>query len=144
MMEYCNLGSMADAIKQGLLHRDQEKTLPHLHHTILSAIDIACAMEYLHAAGIIHGDLKAQNVLLKESDLDGRGYVCKVCDFGFSHLAADTTHIETFTSGSVSAMPPEVLKDGYLTPAADVYSFGILLCELLSGEHPCCCHNFMV
>lgn len=135
-MEYCNLGSMANAVEHGLLHMNEEKTLPHFQHITLAAIDVANAMEHLHAAGIIHGDLKSQNVLLKESSSDERGYCCKVCDFGFSRLAPNMTHIQTFTCGSVSAMPPEMLKDGYLAKAADVYSFGILLWELLSGKFP--------
>jgi len=46
------------------------------------------------------------------------------------------THISTFTAGTVSHMPPEVLKDGILTPAVDVFSFGMLLWELISGELP--------
>ena len=46
------------------------------------------------------------------------------------------THISTFTAGTVSHMPPEVLKDGILTPAVDVFSFGMLLWELMAGELP--------
>lgn len=43
------------------------------------------------------------------------------------------THIQTYTCGSVASMPPEVLKDGFLASEADVYSFSIILWELLAG-----------
>lgn len=127
------MGSIFTAVKDGFFHADRERGLPNLQRIVPAAIDVARALEHLHAVGVIHGDLKSQNVLLQASDSDERGYVCKVCDFGFSRLAINRTHIQTFTCGSVRAMPPEVLKDGFLTPAADVYSFGILLWELLRG-----------
>lgn len=58
-------------------------------------------MEYLHAAGILHGDLKPANVLLKSTSADRRGYICKLCDFGLSRLldAAHATHVSTQTYG---------------------------------------------
>lgn len=60
----------------------------------------------------------------------------QVGDFGLSRLLDMDTHISTFSCGTVSHMPPEVLRDGILTPAADVFSFGMLLWELMSGELP--------
>ena len=46
------------------------------------------------------------------------------------------THISTFTAGTVSHTAPEVLRDGILTPSVDVFSFGMLLWELMAGELP--------
>lgn len=111
---------------------------PKLKHAILTALDVAHAMMYLHNVRIIHGDLKAANVLLKSDITDQRGYVCKVGDFGLSRFLAEDTHIETFTCGTITHMPPELLKGGVLTPAADVYSFAILMWELITGVryHP--------
>lgn len=64
-----------------------------------------------------------------------RGYICKVGDFGFSRALLDT-QLETASCGAVNYMPPELLAQGILTPAADVYSFGVLLWELLVGSNP--------
>lgn len=137
VLEYCDRGSLARAIHEGslqLVHRGSSG--PNLGLAILTALDIAHAMMYLHNVRIIHGDLKAANVLLKSDASDPRGFVCKVGDFGLSRFLADDTHIETFTCGTITHMPPELLKGGVLTPAADVYSFAILMWELLTGVSP--------
>lgn len=106
---------------------------PNIIHAVLTALDIASAMMYLHNIRIIHGDLKPENVLLKSDVADPRGFVCKVSDFGLSRFLAEDTHLETFTYGTITHMPPELLKGGILTPSADVYSFAVLIWELLTG-----------
>lgn len=103
---------------------------------LLATMDVAKAMSYLHSKRIIHGDLKPENILLKTDASDSRGYVCKVGDFGLSRFLSTNTHIETFTLGTVAHMPPEMLKNGILTPAADVYSFGMLFWRIMSGQIP--------
>lgn len=133
MMEYCNMGSLSSAMAKGVFCENHDRSSPRVHAIVQAAIDVAKAMKHLHSKGVIHGDLKSQNVLLQKSQENGRDFICKVGDFGLSRLVLNKTHIETFTCGSVRAMPPELLKDGILTPAADVYSFGIMLWELLSG-----------
>lgn len=45
-------------------------------------MDVASGMDYLHSLGILHGDLKSANVLLKSTATDLRGYQCKIADFG--------------------------------------------------------------
>lgn len=133
MMEYCNCGSLFSAIRTGKF-QDSVSGEWKIHDIVLTALDVASALEHLHSKGIIHGDLKSQNVLLSAQGNDPRRFQCKVGDFGFSRLTWNATHINTYTCGAVRAMPPEVLKDGVLTLAADVYSFGILLWEVLAGE----------
>ena len=100
---------------------------------LLTALDIANALAYLHAQKVVHGDLKAHNVLLKSTSADERGFYCKVGDFGLSRMMLNNkTQIETFTCGTVRYMPPELLRDGLMTPAC-----GRLLVSLICTPMPC-------
>ncbi len=51
-------------------------------HVLMCLLDVASAMAYLHSEGVLHGDLKSANVLLKSTATDLRGYMCKLADFG--------------------------------------------------------------
>ena len=94
-------------------------------------LDIAAGMDYLHSIGVLHGDLKSANVLLKSTTTDPRGFLCKLADFGLSRvLDLDMTHISTKTYGTISYMPAELLSQGKMTKQADVYSFAML------SKHP--------
>jgi len=135
VMEYCDQGSLQGAIQRGAFFDNAEKTNLRLVDILLTALDIARGMEHLHAMSIVHGDLKPRNVLMKTKKGDVRGYICKVGDFGFSRSVPDC-HLTTATCGAVNYMPPELLAQGILTPSADVYSFGVLLWELLVGGNP--------
>ncbi|CAD7695593.1 unnamed protein product [Ostreobium quekettii] len=136
VMEYCDRGSLSNALYKHIFCPPGKDAKPNMAHILLTAMDVAAAMRYLHMKGIIHGDLKAQNCLLKTDRSDTRGFVCKVGDFGFSRKIGMNTHIETFTCGTVSHQPPELLRDGILTPAADVYSFGLLMWQMVMGKAP--------
>ncbi|KAJ4791970.1 Nodulation receptor kinase-like protein [Rhynchospora pubera] len=100
------------------------------------AIDVAHALTYLHLYAektIIHRDVKSSNILLTES------YRAKVSDFGFAKSGpSDTekTHISTKVKGTAGYLDPEYLRTYQLTPKSDVFSFGILLVEILSGRRP--------
>ncbi|XP_077223157.1 calmodulin-binding receptor-like cytoplasmic kinase 3 [Tasmannia lanceolata] len=100
------------------------------------AIDVAHGLTYLHLYAekpIIHRDVKSSNILLTES------MRAKVADFGFARLApmdADQTHISTMVKGTAGYLDPEYLKTYQLTPKSDVFSFGIVLIEILSGRRP--------
>ncbi len=104
--------------------------------------DIAAGMDYLHTVGVLHGDLKGANVLLKSTATDPRGFMCKLADFGLSRvLDVDMTHISTHTYGTISYMPPELLSQGKMTRAADVYSFGMLSKSHVGKPFPLCSKN---
>ncbi|KAJ0952818.1 putative protein kinase RLK-Pelle-DLSV family [Helianthus annuus] len=92
---------------------------------------IARGLVYLHDEShlrIIHRDIKASNILLDED------HNAKVSDFGLAKLSDDgNTHINTRIVGTMGYMAPEYAMGGRLTTKADVYSFGILALEIVSG-----------
>eukprot|EP00884_Botryococcus_braunii_P020082 jgi/Botrbrau1/6758/Bobra.0324s0042.2 len=97
-----------------------------------AAYEIASALAYLHSYNVIHLDVKSDNVLLNR---DGHA---KLCDVG---LTVWLTYLETHVtlpgvSGTMPYMAPEVLVDGHATCAADIYSFGVVLWEIVTGERP--------
>jgi len=91
----------------------------------------AKGMAYLHSGNppVLHRDLKSANLLLDKS------YTTKICDFGLSRLKAQTRSM-TANCGTVQWMAPEVLANKVYDEKADVYSFGIIVWELLSRECP--------
>lgn len=101
--------------------------------------DAARGMDFLHRRGIVHRDLKAANLLIDEHD------VVKVCDFGVARLkpavltnfvAGNWTAEMTAETGTYRWMAPEVLEHKPYDHKVDVYSFGIMIWEVVTGEVP--------
>ena len=101
------------------------------------AADVVEGMAYLHSKGVIHGDLKTANILLKTLTIGATARViAKIADFGTSVLLQGDSEVKSFFAGTPSYMAPEVLASSTICKASDVYSFGILLYELVTGEKP--------
>lgn len=94
------------------------------------AIQIANGMEAAHEHHIVHRDIKPQNIIISK---DGK---VKVTDFGIARVATSTTTVASNAMGSVHYMSPEQARGGYLDERSDIYSFGITLFEMLTGQVP--------
>ena len=85
-----------------------------------------------HRAGLIHRDVKPENVLLPAD-----GSVAKVADFGLARAITEATQTTTGNIlGTVAYLAPELITKGVATPRADVFSVGVILYELLTGVQP--------
>lgn len=93
--------------------------------------EIASALDAAHAAGLIHRDVKPQNIIVTASDFP------YLVDFGIAEAAGDSGLTMTGTNiGTLSYMAPERFGDGDATPAVDVYALACVLHEALTGDTP--------
>ncbi|KAG2452407.1 hypothetical protein HYH02_002650 [Chlamydomonas schloesseri] len=102
--------------------------------TLATLLEVASALQYLHSLGFIHCDLKPENVLLKASPGDPRGFTIKVSDFGLSELLTSDGPLMGELGGTVTHIAPEIVTHKRVTKAADAYAFGVVMWELLTGN----------
>jgi hypothetical protein len=118
---------------QDLRSRLDECPLPPEQVATLAA-DAAEALAVVHGAGMVHRDLKPANILLSTSSVPGRAPIVKLADFGIAHLlGADRVTTAGTVIGTAGYLSPEQLRGADPGPAADVYAFGLVVLEALTG-----------
>ncbi|KAH7527796.1 hypothetical protein FEM48_Zijuj05G0004400 [Ziziphus jujuba var. spinosa] len=121
--EYAKGGS----VRQFLVKR-QSRAVP-LKLAVKQALDVARGMAYVHGLGLIHRDLKSDNLLIFADKS------IKIADFGVARIEVQTEGM-TPETGTYRWMAPEMIQHRPYTQKVDVYSFGIVLWELITGMVP--------
>lgn len=143
-LSHPNIVSVYDVVDEGDLHfivmelvegitlKSYIKMKGHLNlkESIGIAIQVAQGMEAAHGQHIIHRDIKPQNMLISK---DGK---VKVADFGIARAVSSQTVNASAVIGSVHYISPEQARGGYSDERSDIYSFGITLYEMVTGEVP--------
>ena len=127
--EYMPMGSLEDHLFDVKLYKEPLRWSTRLK----IAVGAARGLEYLHLKAdppVIYRDLKSSNILL-DSEFNP-----KLSDFGLAKLGpvGDKTHVSTRVMGTYGYCAPEYARTGKLTPKSDIYSFGVVLLELITGR----------
>lgn len=128
----CPGGTLRAALRDG--------RVPCTRHDVLRDVahQVANGLAYLHSLTVVHGDVKASNVLLSPCSQRPSGFSAQVADFGTSVTLGQgvaNVAVDLF-GGTPTHMAPEVLSKRVLSDRADVYSYGVLLWELAAGGAP--------
>lgn len=115
-------------LKEYMEYRAQPLTYKETLHFITQVL---AALQHAHEKGIVHRDIKPQNIMLLE---DGS---IKVMDFGIARFTqAETQTMTDKAIGSVHYIAPEQARGGHINDKADIYSVGVMLYEMLTGQLP--------
>lgn len=124
--EYCAGGDLFDYMEKRIQPMDE-------HTARFIAAEILLALEHLHSFGIVYRDLKLENILL-----DNEGHI-RIADFGLSKLLKGTDGNMKLTNtfcGTREYVAPEMIRGVLYDTTLDIWTFGILLYEMLSGRTP--------
>ncbi len=124
VLDYCEGGTL-----RSLLESD---TVLTVQEVLGFTLDILAALECAHRQGIVHCDIKPENILM---ELTPGGWVARVSDLGIARLSQEAKQADMGHTGSPAYMAPERFYNQH-PPAADLYAVGIILYELLLGQRP--------
>jgi serine/threonine protein kinase len=125
LLEFCSGGSLRDVMSSPTWHRTP------WWQRLRWALDAATGLAFLHEREIVHRDIKSPNLLLENGRL-------KVGDFGLARFFTSSVGATTQkTVGSPAWMAPEVITNGTrISPPSDIFSFGVVLWEFMTGQIP--------
>jgi len=128
IQELCGLGDLSAFSKASL----ESPRDGHYYQTVLDILlEVMSALTFLHEKGVVHADLKLDNILLQQDSNSAKGFVCKVGDFGVSHIMMGRNYYYSSSmSGEVRILAPEVLRSNKISTKMDTFSFGILMHDL--------------
>ena len=124
VLDYCEGGTLRSLIESDTVLTVQE--------VLGFTLDILAALECAHRQGIVHCDIKPENILM---ELTPGGWVARVSDLGIARLSQEAKQADMGHTGSPAYMAPERFYNQH-PPAADLYAVGIILYELLLGQRP--------
>lgn len=124
VMDYCEGGTL-----RTLMEEDRRLSLPQ---SLKLVADVLAGLEHAHSRGIVHCDIKPENLLL---NVRSNGWTARISDFGIARLAQEIIDEAGGNTGSPAYMAPERFYGKYF-PASDLYSIGVLLFELIVGRRP--------
>lgn len=124
VLDYCEGGTL-----RSILDSDMVLSLEEVLGFLL---DILAALDHAHQQGIVHCDIKPENILLQ---LTPGGWTARISDFGIARLSQESTEAELGATGSPAYMAPERFYNQHPV-ASDLYAVGIIFYELLLGQRP--------
>jgi serine/threonine-protein kinase len=129
VMQYLNGGSLAERMREAGF---QGRSRASLTEVALLLEHLASALDYAHTQGVIHRDIKPQNIMFNNQ---GQAFIV---DFGIAKILTDASNLTgtSTTVGTPSYMPPEQWSVDNLTPAADQYALAVVTYQLVAGRLP--------
>ncbi|KAK9807274.1 hypothetical protein WJX73_006439 [Symbiochloris irregularis] len=94
------------------------------------ALQVARGLYYLHSNGIVHLDIKSPNILLTET------WKAKIADVGLARTLRSKSHLTTIPGGTYDWQAPETLLGRHASFSADIFSYGVVLLEIITGVKP--------
>ena len=118
-MEFCERGSIRDCLKFSIPWKLR----------VRMALDVAVGISFLHDNDFIHRDIKTSNVLIDSK------WRAKLCDMSFACHRYSPTKMD-YSCGTEAYMSPEIILAMDCDLSSDIFSFGIMLCSIITGQEP--------